>query len=218
MNIRTLIEELEKLPKDKLLYDSINLPTWHLGVTGQVVLSGSPCPIQTVEQLLHKLKLIQKRDLPSQDNTFRRTVYEDTEVYTNTAKEHNGLYKLSTEIITSQTLKLWQMFSTDHMVVDVAIGGPSYVLSSDKVKILVHKHYYNVLGINGKRLYLEELLNVHSFVWQDEKGQIHYMNKNYWDNVNCHCEEDPALKLNNGALGFNSVNNSGITNKGKKNG
>lgn len=60
MNLRMLIEELSSMPKDKLLYDSINQPTWHMSQTGEVVLAGSPCPIQTVEQLLHKLKLIQK--------------------------------------------------------------------------------------------------------------------------------------------------------------
>ena len=61
MNLRMLIEELSSMPKDKLLYDSINQPTWHMSQTGEVVLAGSPCPIQTVEQLLHKLKTHSKK-------------------------------------------------------------------------------------------------------------------------------------------------------------
>lgn len=210
MNLRMLIEELSSMPKDKLLYDSINQPTWHMSQTGEVVLAGSPCPIQTVEQLLHKLKLIQKRDLPSQDFSFKRAVHEDIEIYTISAKPVNGVNKLRTELITSSTVKLWQMFSTDHMLVDVAVGGPSYLMSSDKVKILVNKPYYQILGLNGKRTYLEELLSVHSFSWQDEKGQIQFFNKSYWDNSShdCHCDDAPVLDINNNAGGFNTIHPS----------
>lgn len=209
MNIGQLIEELEKLPKDKLLYDSINQPNWYTGPGNSVVLAGSPCPIQTVEHLLHKLKLIMKRDYPSQDLSFRRVIYDDTEIYFMTAKEDRGLYQLMAESITSSTLKNWQMHSTDSMMVDVAIGGPSYLMSSDKVKILVNKSYYNALGITGKRLYLEELLSVHAFSWQDTRtGEIQYMNKTYWDNVRNCCNDEDKLKLNV-TKGFKTVSLKG---------
>ena len=54
MNIGQLQAALAKLPKDKLLYNSINIPTWHTASRGEIVLAGSPCPIQTVEHLQYK--------------------------------------------------------------------------------------------------------------------------------------------------------------------
>lgn len=207
MNIASLISELEKLPQDKTLYNSINMPTWHIAGNGQVVLAGSPCPIQTVEHLLHKLKLIQLKDLPSQDNRFRRHVYEDTEVYANVASRKDGeIYYLSAEPVTSSMLKLWQVYSHDNVAVDVALGGPSYLLSTDNVKILANKPYYNTLGINGKRLYLEELLSVHAFTWQDDQGEIKYMNKAYWTNGRpCVKDNTNTIELKQNGTGFDRV-------------
>lgn len=205
MNINNLIETLSKMPKDTLLYDSICQPTWHIGPTGEIVLAGSPCPVQTVERLLHTLKMIQLRDLPSRDSTFKRHIYEDTEVWMNTVSRKDGPPRLVTEIITSATVKSWQVFSNDHMIVDVAIGGPSYLLSADKVKVLVNKPYYQFLGVNGKRLYLQELLSVHAFNWQGEDGHVEWFNKRYWDNTNCDCTPDKKLDIHNNTAGFSSV-------------
>ena len=205
MNISQVIKELEKLPKDTLLYDSINLPSWHIGIDGKSVLAGSPCPIQTVSHLLHKLKLVQKRDLPSRDNSFRRHVYEDTELYSNIVIE-DTTKRLVAEMITHATIKNWLNRSIDHMEVLVAIGGPSYLLQSDKVKVLVNKPYYHFLGINGKRLYLEELLSVHAFTWQEEDGNVQWFNQAYWSNTDCRGREH-QLNLNNNMGGFSRVFN-----------
>lgn len=187
------------------MYDSLNQPNWYIDREGRVVLSGAPCPIQTVGHLLYKLKLIMKQDLPSQDLTFKRVVHENTDVYMTTAVDNNGLYKLSIEPITHSMIKSWQNHSTDHMTVDVVIGGPSYILTSDKVRVLVNKPYYNALGVNGKRKYLDELLTVHGFMWQDKNGQIQHVNKQAFDNL-CSCDDDkPTLQINNNVGGFDNV-------------
>ena len=180
MELYRLIRDLEELPKDKLLYDSICRPTWYQSEDGMAVLAGAPCPIQTVEQLLHSLKSLMMKDLPSQDNTFRRKVYDNTEVYYNSVKtSRNGLSFVAEEI-NSSTIKSWFNHSTDHTKVMVAIGGPSYMLSSDKVEVLVNKTYFRALGLAGKRNYLEELLTIRAFQYQDADGNTQYFNKEYW--------------------------------------
>lgn len=180
MELYRLIRDLEELPKDKLLYDSICRPTWYQSEDGMAVLAGAPCPIQTVEQLLHSLKSLMMKDLPSQDNTFRRKVYDNTEVYYNSVKtSRNGLHFVAEEI-NSSTIKSWFNHSTDTTKVIVAIGGPSYMLSSDKVEVLVNKTYFRALGLAGKRNYLEELLTIRAFQYQDTDGNTQYFNKEYW--------------------------------------
>ena len=180
MELYRLIRDLEELPKDKLLYDSICRPTWYQSEDGMAVLAGSPCPIQTVEQLLHSLKSLMLKDLPSQDNTFRRKVYDNTEVYYNTVKTSRNGLRFVAEEINSSTIKSWFNHSTDTAKVMVAIGGPSYMLSSDKVEVLVNKTYFRALGITGKRNYLEELLTIRAFQYQDADGNTQYFNKEYW--------------------------------------
>ena len=154
MELYRLIRDLEELPKDKLLYDSICRPTWYQSEDGMAVLAGSPCPIQTVEQLLHSLKSLMLKDLPSQDNTFRRKVYDNTEVYYNTVKTSRNGLRFVAEEINSSTIKSWFNHSTDTAKVMVAIG--------------------------GKRNYLEELLTIRAFQYQDADGNTQYFNKEYW--------------------------------------
>jgi len=144
------------------------------------VLAGAPCPIQTVEQLLHSLKSLMMKDLPSQDNTFRRKVYDNTEVYYNSVKTSRNGLRFVAEEINSSTIKSWFNHSTDTTKVIVAIGGPSYMLSSDKVEVLVNKTYFRALGLAGKRNYLEELLTIRAFQYQDTDGNTQYFNKEYW--------------------------------------
>lgn len=180
MELYRLIRDLEELPKDKLLYDSICRPTWYQSEDGMAVLAGAPCPIQTVEQLLHSLKSLMLKDLPSQDNTFRRKVYDNTEVYYNSVKTSRNGLRFVAEEINSSTIKSWFNHSTDHTKVIVAIGGPSYMLSSDKVEVLVNKTYFRALGLAGKRNYLEELLTIRAFQYQDADGNTQYFNKEYW--------------------------------------
>lgn len=180
MELYRLIRDLEELPKDKLLYDSICRPTWYQSEDGMAVLAGAPCPIQTVEQLLHSLKSLMMKDLPSQDNTFRRKVYDNTEVYYNTVKTSRNGLRFVAEEINSSTIKSWFNHSTDTTKVIVAIGGPSYMLSSDKVEVLVNKTYFRSLGLAGKRNYLEELLTIRAFQYQDADGNTQYFNKEYW--------------------------------------
>ena len=147
---------------------------------GMAVLAGAPCPIQTVEQLLHSLKSLMLKDLPSQDNTFRRKVYDNTEVYYNSVKTSRNGLRFVAEEINSSTIKSWFNHSTDTTKVIVAIGGPSYMLSSDKVEVLVNKTYFRALGLAGKRNYLEELLTIRAFQYQDADGNTQYFNKEYW--------------------------------------
>lgn len=180
MELYRLIRDLEELPKDKLLYDSICRPTWYQSEDGMAVLAGAPCPIQTVEQLLHSLKSLMLKDLPSQDNTFRRKVYDNTEVYYNSVKTSRNGLRFVAEEINSSTIKSWFNHSTDTTKVIVAIGGPSYMLSSDKVEVLVNKTYFRALGLAGKRNYLEELLTIRAFQYQDADGNTQYFNKEYW--------------------------------------
>ena len=180
MELYRLIRDLEELPKDKLLYDSICRPTWYQSEDGMAVLAGAPCPIQTVEQLLHSLKSLMLKDLPSQDNTFRRKVYDNTEVYYNSVKTSRNGLRFVAEEINSSTIKSWFNHSTDTTKVMVAIGGPSYMLSSDKVEVLVNKTYFRALGLAGKRNYLEELLTIRAFQYQDADGNTQYFNKEYW--------------------------------------
>ena len=180
MELYRLIRDLEELPKDKLLYDSICRPTWYQSEDGMAVLAGAPCPIQTVEQLLHSLKSLMMKDLPSQDNTFRRKVYDNTEVYYNSVKTSRNGLRFVAEEINSSTIKSWFNHSTDTTKVIVAIGGPSYMLSSDKVEVLVNKTYFRALGLAGKRNYLEELLTIRAFQYQDTDGNTQYFNKEYW--------------------------------------
>ena len=180
MELYRLIRDLEELPKDKLLYDSICRPTWYQSEDGMAVLAGAPCPIQTVEQLLHSLKSLMMKDLPSQDNTFRRKVYDNTEVYYNSVKTSRNGLRFVAEEINSSTIKSWFDHSTDTTKVIVAIGGPSYMLSSDKVEVLVNKTYFRALGLAGKRNYLEELLTIRAFQYQDTDGNTQYFNKEYW--------------------------------------
>lgn len=180
MELYRLIRDLEELPKDKLLYDSICRPTWYQSEDGMAVLAGAPCPIQTVEQLLHSLKSLMLKDLPSQDNTFRRKVYDNTEVYYNSVKTSRNGLRFVAEEINSSTIKSWFNHSTDTTKVIVAIGGPSYMLSSDKVEVLVNKTYFRALGLAGKRNYLEELLTIRAFQYQDTDGNTQYFNKEYW--------------------------------------
>lgn len=180
MELYRLIRDLEELPKDKLLYDSICRPTWYQSEDGMAVLAGAPCPIQTVEQLLHSLKSLMLKDLPSQDNTFRRKVYDNTEVYYNAVKTSRNGLRFVAEEINSSTIKSWFNHSTDTTKVIVAIGGPSYMLSSDKVEVLVNKTYFRALGLAGKRNYLEELLTIRAFQYQDTDGNTQYFNKEYW--------------------------------------
>ena len=180
MELYRLIRDLEELPKDKLLYDSICRPTWYQSEDGMAVLAGAPCPIQTVEQLLHSLKSLMMKDLPSQDNTFRRKVYDNTEVYYNSVKTSRNGLRFVAEEINSSTIKSWFNHSTDTTKVIVAIGGPSYMLSSDKVEVLVNKTYFRALGLAGKRNYLEELLTIRAFQYQDADGNTQYFNKEYW--------------------------------------
>lgn len=180
MELYRLIRDLEELPKDKLLYDSICRPTWYQSEDGIAVLAGAPCPIQTVEQLLHSLKSLMLKDLPSQDNTFRRKVYDNTEVYYNSVKTSRNGLRFVAEEINSSTIKSWFNHSTDTTKVMVAIGGPSYMLSSDKVEVLVNKTYFRALGLAGKRNYLEELLTIRAFQYQDADGNTQYFNKEYW--------------------------------------
>lgn len=180
MELYRLIRDLEELPKDKLLYDSICRPTWYQSEDGMAVLAGAPCPIQTVEQLLHSLKSLMLKDLPSQDNTFRRKVYDNTEVYYNSVKTSRNGLRFVAEEINSSTIKSWFNHSTDTTKVIVAIGGPSYILSSDKVEVLVNKTYFRALGLAGKRNYLEELLTIRAFQYQDADGNTQYFNKEYW--------------------------------------
>lgn len=180
MELYRLIRDLEELPKDKLLYDSICRPTWYQSEDGMAVLAGAPCPIQTVEQLLHSLKSLMLKDLPSQDNTFRRKIYDNTEVYYNTVKTSRNGLRFVAEEINSSTIKSWFNHSTDTTKVIVAIGGPSYMLSSDKVEVLVNKTYFRALGLAGKRNYLEELLTIRAFQYQDTDGNTQYFNKEYW--------------------------------------
>lgn len=180
MELYRLIRDLEELPKDKLLYDSICRPTWYQSEDGMAVLAGAPCPIQTVEQLLHSLKSLMLKDLPSQDNTFRRKVYDNTEVYYNSVKNSANGSRFVAEEINSSTIKSWFNHSTDHVKVVVAIGGPSYMLSSDKVEVLVNKSYFKALGLKGKGNYLEELLAIRAFQYQTEDGETVYFNKEYW--------------------------------------
>lgn len=180
MELYRLIRDLEELPKDKLLYDSICRPTWYQSEDGMAVLAGAPCPIQTVEQLLHSLKSLMMKDLPSQDNTFRRKVYDNTEVYYNSVKTSRNGLRFVAEEINSSTIKSWFNHSTDTTKVMVAIGGPSYMLSSDKVEVLVNKTYFRGLGLAGKRNYLEELLTIRAFQYQDADGNTQYFNKEYW--------------------------------------
>lgn len=180
MELYRLIRDLEELPKDKLLYDSICRPSWYMSEDGMAVLAGSPCPVQTVDQLLHTLKSLLLKDAPSQDNSFRRKVYDNTEVYYNTVKATRSGFRFVAEEINSSTIKSWQNYSTDTAMVTVAVGGPSYTVSSDKVQILVNKSYFMSLGLNGKRNYLQELLSVRAFQYQDNDGNIQYFNKEYW--------------------------------------
>lgn len=205
MNIGQLQAALAKLPKDKLLYNSINIPTWHTASRGEIVLAGSPCPIQTVEHLQYRLKILLQRDYPSQDTTFRRQIDTSVELYQSGVREINGIDRLYAYPINEVTLLLWQQQTNDFMAVPVAIGGPSYILSSDQVKVLVNKPYFNVLGVNGKRHYLEELLAVHGFQYQNQDGEIIFVNKQYFDMARCGCDDEPVLNIANNIGGFDDV-------------
>lgn len=208
MNIQQLIDELRNHPKDKLLYNALNVPSWHIGSNGEIVLAGTPCPIQTVEQLIHKLKIVQRMDFASMDTTFRRAVYGDTEIYAVYAKEDRNGTRLAITEVNETLVRLWFVFANDHYPVDVALGGPSYVLSNDKVKVLVNKPYYDLLSVNSKRHYLTELLGVHAFSWQDTRtGEQKWMNKEYWLNGQCsdHIDEAPQLEIKSLTTGFNTV-------------
>ena len=204
MNIQTLIDTLMEMPEDTMLYDGICTPEWYLNDKNDIVLAGVPCPKQTVKQLVSQLKALLFQDYPSEDISFRRRIDETNEIHQVTVIEVKGLPTLTVEPITTQTVRSWRNYSNDHMAVNVAMGTPSYILSSDKVTVLVNKTYYRYLGPNGKRKYLRDLLYVRSFTWQTDMGDQRWFNEKEWNShQGFNDETKPRIELarNLGSLG-----------------
>lgn len=194
-----------EMPEDTMLYDAICTPEWYLNDKNDIVLAGVPCPKQTAKQLVTQLKALLFQDYPSEDISFRRRIDETNEIHQVTVIEVKGLPTLAVEPITAQVVRSWRNYSNDHMVVNVAFGTPSYILSSDKMTVLVNKTYYKYLGPNGKRKYLRDLLYVRSFTWQTDTGEQRWVNEKEWNSHQGYCDkQEPLMPLsrNLGSLGY----------------